>query len=291
MTSFQVVSHVKKKLSTKKAGHTGTLDPAATGVLPICLGKATKVIPFIPEAEKEYIAEIVLGETTDTLDSEGQIISQNNNWHNIGINEINETLKSFLGEIEQLPPMYSAVHYKGRRLYQLAREGKNVDRKPRVIEIHNLELLDLKLPVLKIRILCSKGTYIRTLADDIGKKLLVGAHLGKLIRSKSGPFEIEDAVELEGLELVGKQKLLPLDYPLNFPVLRITKEALYFAENGVDLYRHNFEELPPGLNEYLKKDKRVSIYYNEHFISVNKLSIKQDNFECKPIRVFNMHLS
>ncbi|NLM97962.1 MAG: tRNA pseudouridine(55) synthase TruB [Halanaerobiaceae bacterium] len=291
MTSYQVVSRVKKLLSAKKAGHTGTLDPAARGVLPVCLGKATRVIPFIPEGEKEYIAEIFLGVTTDTLDGDGRITSRNNNWHVIDINKVNETLQSFVGEIDQLPPMYSAVHYQGRRLYQLAREGKSVEREKRKIKIHELELLDFKLPVLKIRILCSKGTYVRTLADDIGKSLSVGAHLKNLIRTKSGPFSIEDAVELEDLKVQGEQKLLPLDYPLSFPVLKLNKESLSFAENGVVLYRHNFAELPYKLDEYLKKDKRVSIYYNDYLVSINELDIKDNNFECKPIRVFNMHLS
>lgn len=132
---------------------------------------------------------------------------------------------------------------------------------------------------------------MRTLADDIGKSLSVGAHLKNLIRTKSGPFSIEDAVELEDLKVQGEQKLLPLDYPLSFPVLKLNKESLSFAENGVVLYRHNFAELPYKLDEYLKKDKRVSIYYNDYLVSINELDIKDNNFECKPIRVFNMHLS
>lgn len=288
MTSYRVVSSVRKILSSRKAGHTGTLDPAAIGVLPVCLGKATKIIPFISEEEKEYIADINLGVVTDTLDGEGKIISKSDGWQDINIEQVNNALKDFLGKIEQIPPMYSAIHHDGKRLYQIARQGKDVEREARKIEIKEIELLDMSLPLIKIRVLCSRGTYIRSLADDIGKKLKVGAHLSALTRIKSGPFTLENAVSLLKLEKTGKKNLLPIDYPINFPRMYIKENALRFAQNGVELYRHNFKKIPENLLDYLEYDNRVSIYYENLFISINSINnFKEDNFECKPLRVFN----
>lgn len=287
ISSYQVVSAVRRILSCKKAGHTGTLDPAARGVLPVCLGKATKIIPFIPEEEKEYLATITLGQTTDTLDGEGRILEENQGWKDLQQTDIEKTLHKFTGLIEQIPPMYSAVHHEGKRLYQLAREGKEVERKARQVQIKEIELLGIELPYIRIRVLCSSGTYIRSLAADIGEELGVGAHLSKLLRSKSGPFKIEDAITLEDLEKSGPKSILPLDYPLTYPRLCIKAEALNFARNGVVLYKHNFQELPYNLKESLKKDKLVSIYYKDLLLSINKIYFKDNNsFECKPVRVF-----
>lgn len=292
LSSYQVVSAVREILSCKKAGHTGTLDPAAMGVLPVCLGKATKIIPFIPEGEKEYLATITLGQTTDTLDAEGKILEENQNWVGLQQVDIEAVLQKFKGDIEQIPPMYSAVHHEGKRLYQLAREGKEVERKPRKVQIKEIELLGVELPSVRIRVLCSSGTYIRTLAADIGEELQVGAHLSKLIRSKSGPFRIADAISLEELKKTGKKNILPVDYTLNYPKLYIKEEALDFARNGVTLYKHNFREIPYNLREYLKKDNQVSIYFEDLFISVSRIYFKDNNqLECKPLRVFNINRS
>lgn len=292
LTSYQVVAEVKKILSCKKAGHTGTLDPAAKGVLPVCLGKATKIIPFIPEEEKEYLATITLGQTTDTLDAEGKILEENEGWPQLGLRDIEMVLQKFIGDIEQIPPMYSAVHHEGIRLYQLAREGKEVERKPRQVQIKELELLDVELPQFKIRVLCSPGTYIRTLAADIGEELQVGAHLSELIRSKSGPFSINKAVSLDELRNTGRENILPADYPLNYPMLYIKEEALNFARNGVTLYRHNFREIPAELRKDIKKDRLVSVYYEDILISISKIFFKDNNhFECKPLRVLNIERS
>ena len=289
ITSFRVVSYVRKELSCKKAGHTGTLDPAAVGVLPICIGRATKVIPYIPDDEKEYIADITLGIVTDTLDSEGEIIEENDKWQEISDGQIKQTLDKFIGVIEQIPPMYSAVHHKGQRLYKLARKGKEVQRDPREVEIREIELLESDPPHLKIRVLCSKGTYIRSLADDIGKELNVGAHLSSLIRSKSGPFTIDDAVTLKELGKIGEEAILPMDFPLRFPKLFIKEGSLKKAENGVVLTEEDFCERAEDLLGKVEKDNRVSIYYDNLFISINGVQILEDNsLELKPLRVFNV---
>lgn len=291
-TSYQVVAEVRKILSCKKAGHTGTLDPAAMGVLPVCLGKATKIIPFIPEEEKEYLATITLGQTTDTLDAEGKILEENQGWRNLNLSDIEAVLQKFIGDIEQIPPMYSAVHHEGKRLYQLAREGKKVERKARRIQIKELELLGVELPQIRIRVLCSRGTYIRTLAADIGEELQVGAHLAELVRSKSGPFTIDNTISLEELRKTGRENILPVDYPLNYPRLYIKKEALNLARNGATLYRHNFQEIPSRLRDSLPEDGLVSVYSEDLLVSISRIYFKDNNnFECKPLRVLNIERS
>ncbi len=289
ITSFRVVSYIRKELSCKRVGHTGTLDPAATGVLPICVGKATKLIPYIPESEKEYIAEITLGVVTSTLDIEGEIVKKNDDWHDISNEEINRVLKKFHGTIQQIPPMFSAVHHNGKRLYKLARQGKEVEREAREVEIINIELLEVNLPIIKIRVLCSKGTYIRTLADDIGKELNVGAHLSSLIRSKSGPFHIEDSITLKELQEKGENALLPTDFPLQIPKLYVKDTSLKLAENGAAMKLEDFVNIPEGLLENRKDNNTVSIYFENQFISINKIEEDEDNvLEFKPLRVFNV---
>lgn len=289
ITSFRVVSYIRKELSCKRVGHTGTLDPAAIGVLPICVGKATKMIPYIPEGEKEYIAEICLGIKTDTLDAEGEIIEKNDDWQDISKEEINQVLNKFQGTIQQIPPMFSAVHHNGKRLYKLARQGKEVEREHREVEIINIELLDINLPIIKIRVLCSKGTYIRTLADDIGKELNVGAHLSSLIRSRSGPFHIEDSITLKELQQKGENALLPMDFPLQLPKLYVKESSLKLAENGAAMNLENFVDIPEGLLENRKDDDTVSIYFENQIISINRIQEDEDNIlEFKPLRVFNV---
>lgn len=289
ITSFRVVSYIRKELSCKRVGHTGTLDPAAIGVLPICVGKATKLIPYIPESEKEYIAEITLGVVTSTLDIEGEIVKKNDDWHDISTQEINHVLEKFHGTIQQIPPMFSAVHHNGKRLYKLARQGKEVEREPREVEIMNIELLDVNLPIIKIRVLCSKGTYIRTLADDIGKELNVGAHLSSLIRSKSGPFHIEDSITLKELQDKGEDALLPMDFPLQIPKLHVKEASLKLAENGAAMNLDDFIDIPEGLLENRKDNDIVSIYFDNQFISINRIQEDEDDIlEFKPLRVFNV---
>ena len=190
-TSFDVVAKLRGILKQKKIGHTGTLDPAAQGVLPVCLGKATKLCELITDGYKTYEAVMLLGTVTDTLDMEGSVLKR----HDVTCSpdEVTKTVMSFAGKIEQIPPMYSALKVNGQRLYELARQGVTVERKKRSIEIYNIDIISIELPRVVFSVTCSKGTYIRTLCDDIGEKLGCGACMESLKRTASGRFKIEDA--------------------------------------------------------------------------------------------------
>lgn len=201
-TSHDVVARLRGILKQKKIGHTGTLDPEAEGVLPVCLGSATKLCDMLTDKRKEYIAELLLGVTTDTQDMTGKLLSEVK--VDITCEEAEQAIMSFLGEYEQLPPMYSACKVNGKRLYELAREGKEVERKPRKVTIYELELLSVKLPEIKIRVLCSKGTYIRTLCHDIGAKLGCGAAMKSLLRTQVERFSLEGAKKLSEIETLAK---------------------------------------------------------------------------------------
>ena len=216
MTSHDVVDELRSLLSEKKVGHTGTLDPDATGVLAICLGRATKIIQFLEEGEKGYEGTITLGVTTDTLDASGKIEEVHDCGSDLKTERIREVFNSFVGEIEQIPPMVSAIKVKGKRLYRMAREGKTVERKPRKISIYDLEPTSVYVEALTgrvsedaaieasrvftkidFRVRCSKGTYVRSLAADIGSALGCGAHLSRLVRTKSGMFELKASTPLK----------------------------------------------------------------------------------------------
>ena len=204
ITSHDVVSRVRRILGTRKAGHTGTLDPFATGVLPVAVNDGTKAIPFLDEGIKCYEALMRLGVVTDTLDMTGTVLSQSDSAH-IFSEQLSSCLSLFTGVITQLPPMYSAIKQNGQPLYKLARQGVEVERKTREVQIKALELLFFDPPLASLRVICSRGTYIRTLADDIGRKLGCGAALQELRRTASGPFRIEDAVTLEALEAAARE--------------------------------------------------------------------------------------
>ncbi len=199
ITSHDVVSRVRRILGTRKVGHTGTLDPFATGVLPVAVNDGTKCIPFLNEGSKSYEALLRLGVTTDTLDMTGAVLSESDPAR-ITRGQFISSLSEFTGAISQIPPMYSAIKRGGQPLYKLARQGVEVERKARDVEIYSLELLSFDLPHVAIRVVCSRGTYVRSLADDIGRRLGCGAALQELRRSASGPFRIEDAVTLAELE-------------------------------------------------------------------------------------------
>ncbi len=196
VTSHDVVDFIRERFDVRKVGHAGTLDPMATGVLVILIGKATKTSITFSQDDKEYIATLFLGTRTDTQDSTGKVVEEKP-VNGLDIDAAREAFGSFLGEIEQVPPMVSAKKYKGKKLYEIARRGKVVPRKPSKIKIHDIELLDFKLPEIIFRVSCSKGTYIRTLCEDVGKKLQYPAHLSKLTRTRSGRFSIEEACALE----------------------------------------------------------------------------------------------
>lgn len=199
ITSHDVVSRVRRILGTRKVGHTGTLDPFATGVLPIAVNDGTKAIPFLDEGVKCYEAVMQLGVATDTLDMTGTVIREAD-WQAVGQEELGSVLKRFTGQISQIPPMYSAIKRDGQPLYKLARQGQVVERAAREIEIHSLEMLSFAPPFASFRVVCSRGTYVRTLADDMGDMLGCGAALKELRRIASGPFNISTSVSLDGLE-------------------------------------------------------------------------------------------
>lgn len=206
MTSHDVVACIRRLIKQKKVGHGGTLDPQACGVLVLLLGKATKLAQKIQNEAKEYSASMKLGVNTTTQDAWGKITEERSNF-SLQKEEIEKVLLGFKGEIYQVPPMFSALHYQGKRLYELAREGKEVERQPRKVKIFEIKLLDFIPPAeLNFKVTCSSGTYIRTLCADIGRILEVGGHLTSLKRIRSGKFKIEDAIDLSEL-LLGKIKV------------------------------------------------------------------------------------
>lgn len=202
MTSFDVVAWLRKITGIKKIGHAGTLDPAACGLLPVCIGKATRTLAWFSEFDKVYRVEMVLGITTDTYDKEGYILKENP--VKIDNSLIESVISEFTGKIEQTPPMYSAVRVKGKRLYELARKGIEIERKARMVTISHIDILDIKNegphPVVRFDVKCSKGTYMRSLCNDIGLKLGCGAYMSFLIRTRVGPFALSDAATLEETE-------------------------------------------------------------------------------------------
>lgn len=204
ITSHDVVSRVRRILGTKKVGHTGTLDPFATGVLPVAVNEGTKAIPFLDEGVKCYEAKLKLGITTDTLDITGKILSTAD-FSSVDENRFAQLLPLFIGEIDQIPPMFSALKLDGQPLYKLARQGHEVERKSRRVEIRSLEITCFEPPYVSINVNCSRGTYVRSLADDMGRMLGCGAVLQELRRTESGPFGISSAITLEALQALVQQ--------------------------------------------------------------------------------------
>lgn len=216
ITSHDVVYRLRRLLSIKKIGHTGTLDPDADGVLPMCIGRATKVADMLTAQDKQYIAEVTLGSATDTLDKSGTVIETAE--VNVCESDILAAVSSFIGEIEQIPPMYSAIKVNGKKLYELAREGKEIERAARKVKIDNIEIMafDLENNKFTMRVDCSKGTYIRTLCDDIGRKLGCFGYMSALTRTKSGRFDIAQSYTLEEIEKMYNDGdmsfFVPVDY-------------------------------------------------------------------------------
>ena len=209
ISSQQAVIKVKKLFGAKKAGHAGTLDPIATGILIVCLNQATKVTRFLSDLDKEYMVGMKLGERTDTGDLTGRILEEKNCFPLKEV-DVHRVLENFIGNIKQIPPMYSAIKVKGQPLYKLARMGIEIQRPERLIQIYGIDLLRFDQPYLVLKISCSKGTYIRTLCDDIGKALHVGAHMISLKRTRVGKFRIEDSASLEELKY-GKDAIHSID--------------------------------------------------------------------------------
>ena len=218
-TSHDVVAKVRRLSGQKRVGHAGTLDPLATGVLLVCLGQATRVSEYLMRGRKVYRAAVHLGLSTDTYDAEGQVTATAPGV-NVTLSQLEEALSAFVGRIEQTPPMYSALKHQGTPLYKLARQGKTVERKPRTVEITEIKLLDWSSPVLTIEVACSPGTYLRSLAHDLGQRLGCGAHLSSLTRLASGHFTLDEAVSLDALsEAFATGRWTELIHPLDEALL------------------------------------------------------------------------
>jgi tRNA pseudouridine55 synthase len=249
ISSQDAVTKVKRIFRAKKAGHTGTLDPNATGVLLICLNKATRLTPYLTSLEKEYKVVMKLGEATDTQDAQGNVIKKSNS---IEIEEavIKDILRSFEGEILQRPPIFSALKYKGKPLYKYARKGRDVEIKPRKVHIHRIELLNIDLPFVSFKAICSKGTYMRTLCNDIGERLGIGAHLFKLERTAIGKFHISNSISTEELHSINLHDLLDkgiytMDSALSWmPELRVDKSIINAVKNGAPIKIKDLHSLP-----------------------------------------------
>ena len=239
-TSHDVVAVLRKVVGQKKIGHTGTLDPDATGVLPVCLGRATKVCELLTDHDKTYEALLLLGKTTDTQDISGEVLEEKDPG-NLAEEEVRSCIESFIGEYDQIPPMYSALKVNGKKLYELAREGKTVERKSRKVQIHGIRILEMNLPHVRMEVDCSKGTYIRTLCHDIGEKLQVGGCMEELERTKVGRFLKEDAVTLDEVRQKmeqgeGAELFTPLDQIFGeLPAVTVTDAKAWMSYNGNDL--------------------------------------------------------
>ena len=237
VTSFQVVAQLRRLLRAPKVGHGGTLDPDATGLLPILVGEGTKLTPYLTALDKEYVATARLGVTTDTQDASGTVLRERP-VPALDAAALAAALARFVGEIEQIPPMYSALHHEGRRLYELAREGAEVPRQPRKVMVHAITLEAVALPELTFRVRCGKGTYVRTLVADLGEALGTGAALSRLVRSRVGPYRLEDAVRWDALREARDgaalwTRLLPLDSALaDLPALTLDARATQAFVHG-----------------------------------------------------------
>lgn len=254
MTSHDVVDEVRRILKMRRVGHTGTLDPQATGVLPICVGRATKIARFLTAADKEYLIQMKLGIRTDTMDAEGKTLEERTKIPR-SREEVEEVLSRFRGDIYQIPPLFSAKKYHGERLYHLARRGEVVEREPVPVKIYELELIAYEPPFVRLRVFCSKGTYARALCDDIGRALGCGGHLHSLVRLKAGQFRLEEAITLSRLQELQQQGrlsevLLPMEEALDhLPEVRITPDSSRSVLHGASLALQDVVSVPPGLLE------------------------------------------
>lgn len=238
-SSHDMVSFMRRLTKIRRIGHTGTLDPMATGVLPLCIGIATKAADMLTLSDKAYRAEFVLGKTTDTLDAEGEILSECE--VEVSESEIRTVIESFVGEIEQVPPMYSAIKLNGKKLYELAREGIEVERKVRHVKINSIDIIEIDINENRavIEVSCSKGTYIRTLCDDIGKKLGCGAYMTALRRIKTGCFTIDDAYTVDEIEKMAQdgvleEKLKSVDgLFMEYSAITLNEKQTKSIKNGV----------------------------------------------------------
>ncbi|WP_311480799.1 tRNA pseudouridine(55) synthase TruB [uncultured Anaerococcus sp.] len=270
ISSARVVSLVRRALNMKKVGHTGTLDLEASGVLPIVIGKATRVSDYMMTKDKVYETELILGAKTDTLDAAGEIIEKSDK--DVTKEEFLQAMKTFKGEIDQIPPMYSAIKVNGKKLYDLAREGIEIERKKRKVNIYDIELLDFAFPKATIRVTCSKGTYIRTLVDDIGEKLGSLAYVNELARVRVGELDIKESIKSQDLLEIPKEDLINKLYPIDTALKDFDK---------IILDRKYLDNLVNGQIVEVDKNygKIIRVYAGDDFIGLgNNFSQDGKNF-------------
>ncbi|MDK2836604.1 MAG: tRNA pseudouridine55 synthase [Thermosediminibacterales bacterium] len=287
MTSHDVVDFIRH-LTKTKVGHTGTLDPDAAGVLVLCVGKATKISKFLTETQKAYRAEITFGISTDTYDASGKIVAAAQHV-DIKEEDLKNVFERFKGDILQVPPMTSAIKYKGKPLYKLAHKGENVKLKPRKVTIYNINIVNhVSNNKSIIDVECSKGTYIRSLCNDIGEALGCGAFLSCLIRTKVGNFHLKDSITLEEVKDLYENKMLEkVLYPMDFPLQHLKSvdiKPVFYKKvlNGNPLYSESFDNVT-----CLKSDENVRLYCNNNFIAIGKVKTNNNITFIKPIKVFN----
>ena len=282
-TSFDVVAKMRGIFGQKKIGHTGTLDPDAQGVLPVCLGKATKVCDFLTDKDKVYKATMLLGIQTDTLDISGKVC--NKAMVNVTEQQVRDVISTFVGTIEQIPPMYSALKVNGKKLYELAREGKTIERKARKVSIYDITIDEICLPEVVMTVSCSKGTYVRSLCDDIGTKLGCYGCMKELLRTKVACFDIGDAYKISEIEKLKESIVLPVDMLFeNIPAVNTVLMAQKLIENG---NRIPAEMINADGNKQRKYDDegRYRIYNPEDsFVGIYTYKAETDDF--KPVKIF-----
>ena len=282
-TSFDVVAKMRGIFGQKKIGHTGTLDPDAQGVLPVCLGKATKVCDLLTDKDKVYKATMLLGIQTDTLDISGKVC--NKAVVNVTEQQVRDVISTFVGTIEQVPPMYSALKVNGKKLYELAREGRIIERKARKVSIYDITIDEICLPEVVMTVSCSKGTYIRSLCDDIGTKLGCYGCMKELLRTKVACFDIGDAYKISEIEKLKESIVLPVDMLFeNIPAANTVLMAQKLIENG---NRIPAEMINADGNKQRKYDDegRYRIYNPEDsFVGIYTYKAETDDF--KPVKIF-----
>lgn len=283
-TSHDVVAKMRGILKQKKIGHTGTLDPDAIGVLPVCLGNATKLSDLLADKSKEYVAQMQLGICTDTQDISGKVLEKRK--IECSEEQIITAILGFVGDYNQMPPMYSALKVNGKKLYELAREGIEIERKTRPIRIDEIEILEISLPMVHMRVSCSKGTYIRTLCHDIGDILGCGGTMYSLKRTRVGTYKIENAVTLTQLEQIREEGKLseilekPDDVFKELPNITIKPEFQKLIDNGNSVFLNQIDEV-----ESFQENQRVRVYNRNHiFYGIFEYNVEQGKF--KPIKMF-----
>jgi tRNA pseudouridine55 synthase len=287
-TSHDVVAIIRKVLHQKRVGHTGTLDPEAEGVLPVCIGKATKVVEFLIEQKKRYLAIAKLGISTTTQDHTGDIIESKP--VDFDKSKIKQVVQSFIGEYEQVPPMYSAIKVNGKKLYELARQGKTIERKARKVHIYDIKITSFIPPdQIELDILCSKGTYIRTLCADIGAQLGCGAHMSSLIRTEVGIFNINNSIKLDEFkELVDQQEIDNIIVNIDelfreYPSVTIKKTGEKALMNGNKIHFSYIK----NKHEAIKAHDIIRVYSDcGNFIGLYNVAIEGEEFYLKPLKLF-----